>query len=789
MVKARTKMLFRDLAHLRGQVLAVTIVVACGVASFVSMRATYWSLLLTQAAYYSEYRFADVFANVKRAPESLAEEIRAIPGVAAVQTRVVRDVTLDVPGLEEPAIGRLVSIPERRAPVLNDLFLRSGRWVEPGRSDEVLASEAFATANQLKLGDTISAILNGRWVRLRIVGIALSPEYIYEIRGGGSIFPDNRRFGVLWISREVIGPAFQMDGAFNDVAVSLARGAREADVIARLDRLLDRYGGLGAYGREDQISNRFISDEIKQNRVSSIYTPAIFLAVSAFLIHIVLSRLVALQRPHIALLKAFGYSNAMVGMHYMKMALLAVSGGTAIGVGLGVWLGHVFAAVYQDFYRFPILRFEWRLDVIGLGAAISLASAAVGAWVAVRSAVILPPAEAMRPEPPADFRPGIVERLGIGAFFSSSFRMILRNIERQPWRSGLTVLGLALAVGILVIGRYFFDAMDFMMELQFEIAQREDVMVAFREPLTSQAAYDVARLEGVLLSEPYREAPARLRAGHRSKRIGILGLDPGGELRRLIDQKLEAVPLSPNGLVLTEALADHLGVKPGSRIRVEILEGERAVRDVVVADVVDEILGFSAYMQRDALNRLLGESGATSGAYLAVDSKAAPALYARLKRTPAVSGVAIREATLRSFDEIVAQSLKISTNVLIFFACAIAFGVVYNSARVALSERGKELASLRILGFTKREIGVLLLGEQALLTLAAIPVGLAIGHATCALLTELMQTELYRMPLVMTGQTYVFATLVVAAAALVSGLAVARRLANLDLIEVLKTRE
>jgi putative ABC transport system permease protein len=262
----------RDLRHLSSQVVAVMLVVACGMATYITMRSAYESLVVSQADYYRDYRFAEVFAQVKRAPESLARRIAAVPGVAQVETRVVFEVAVDVPGLEEPATGRLVSIPELRRPLLNDLFLREGRYLETGQRDEVIISEAFADANRLKIGDRLGAVLNGRWQRLRIVGIAISPEYVYEIRGV-EVFPDNRRFGVLWMSREVLGPAFDLKDGFNDLTLTLSPGAAEAEVISRLDTLLEDYGGLGAYGRDEHLSNRFLSDEIKQDRVTGIFIP------------------------------------------------------------------------------------------------------------------------------------------------------------------------------------------------------------------------------------------------------------------------------------------------------------------------------------------------------------------------------------------------------------------------------------------------------------------------------------------------------------------------------------
>jgi putative ABC transport system permease protein len=783
------RMLLRDLWRLRGQVLAISLVVACAVASYVAMQSTCRSLLLSRDDYYSRYRFADVFASFKRAPEALSDEIRRIPGVAAVQTRIVADVILDVPGLREPATGRLVSIPARRAPTLNDLCLRQGRFPEAGRSGEVLASEAFATVNRLRPGDRLGAVINGRWQELQIVGVALSPEYVYEVRGGGTLFPDNKRFGVLWMGRDMLAPAYGMEGAFNDLALTLSRGASEAAVIAAADRLLAPYGSLGAYGRAEQLSYRFLSDEITQNRISATYVPAIFLAIVAFLLHMVLSRLVAMQRNQIGLLKAFGYSSATVGRHYLKLACCAVSGGALVGIAGGWYLGLRLTGLYRDFYRFPLLRYETGLDVAAIALGITFAAALAGAWEATRQAMALPPAEAMRPELPAAFRSGLFELSGLARISSTTVRMIARNIGRRPGKACLSMAGIACAVAILLIGQFFYDSIDRMIRVQFEILQREDVTITFTDPRSAKARQEIARLPAVLRSEPFRAVPVRLKSGHRVKRTEITGLDPEGDLRRLTGSDLRPVHTPQEGLVLGTALAKALGVSPGDLVTVEVQEGTRPVRRVPVALLVDESIGLSAYMDRAALNRLMEEGKNISGAFLTVDPHGATHLYDLLKRTPAVSGVAVREAMLASTRTLIAESLAITTSVLVIFSCIIASGMVYNGVRISLSERGHELACLRVLGFTHHEVSWILLGEQALLTCAAIPFGWGLGFALSAFLANRMSTELYRMPLVISSSSYAVSFLVVALAAVLSGLLVHGRIRRLDLVAVLKTRE
>ena len=453
---ALDRKLLRDLWHMRAQLGAIAVVVACGVATVVTTRTAYTSLLESRAAYYEQYRFADVFVHLKRAPASVATKLAALPGVATVETRIVSGVTLDVPGLAEPATGLLVSIPDRGRPALNDLHLRRGRWLEspPGGVDEVIASEAFAAANGLEVGDSLGAVLNGRWQRLQLAGIAISPEYVYEI-GEGGLFPDNRRFGVLWMRRDAVAAAFDMTGAFNDVSLQLEPGAALPDVLSRVDRVLEPFGGLGAYGRDEQVSARFLNDEIAQNRVSGTAVPAVFLGIAAFLLSIVLGRLVTTEREQIAVLKAFGYSNWTVGWHYLKFALVALLVGAAAGVVLGLRFATLTITRYAQFYRFPefIFRLDW--TALGLASLVTLVAAVFAALGAVRRAVRLPPAAAMQPEPPARFRGGMVERLGFDRVLRMPGRLIARSLQRRPVKALLSVLGVAFAVAVLLVGRFF----------------------------------------------------------------------------------------------------------------------------------------------------------------------------------------------------------------------------------------------------------------------------------------------------------------------------------------------
>ncbi|MBV8201652.1 MAG: FtsX-like permease family protein, partial [Acidobacteria bacterium] len=596
-------------------------------------------------------------------------------------------------------------------------------------------------------------------------------------------------FGILWLDEEQLATAFDMKGAWNDLALRLLPGAVVGEVIARLDHLLARYGSLGAYGRDEQLSNRFVSDKIAQVQAMSVLLPAVFLAVAAFLLHIVMARLVATQRDQVGVLKAFGYGNRAVLVHYLQMGLAAVLAGALPGVAFGLWLAERLAVIYARYYQFPALAFTASPGLVAVALAIAGGAALLGAVRAARQASALPPAVAMQPAAPPRYRAGLVERLGLGRRVPVAARSILRNLERQPGRAVLSSLVVALAAALVIVGLYSYDAIAVLRDQQFGQIDRQDVTLTFVQPRSGRVRSALAHLPGVLRAEPYRAVAVRLRHGPRSRRCALLGLPASGDLHRVVDRRGKALGMPPAGLLLNSELAGILGVTPGETVTVEVLEGDRPVREVAVAGVVEEYLGLSAYMDEQALHRLLREGDAVSGAYLAVDRSRTAELYALLKRLPAVAGAAIHEAVVAAFDSAIAESYLALVSILLGFACSIAFGIIYNGARITLSERGRELASLRVLGFSRGEVSAMLLGEQALWTVCGLPAGCLIGYLLAAAISARARSELYRIPLVVGRTTYTIACLVVLAAAAVSGLLVRRRIDRLDLVEVLKTRE
>jgi putative ABC transport system permease protein len=786
---ALNRKLLRDLWLMRGQVLAIAAVIMGGVATLVMALSTYDSLLETRDRFYRDYRFAEVFAPLKRAPEALAERLREIPGVREAETRVVAQVKLEVAGFNDPITGQLLSIPDHGEALLNRLHLQRGRYPTPYSTDEALVSDTFADAHHLEPGDTVGAIVNGRLKPLTLVGVALSPEYVYQI-APGAMFPDFQRYGVLWMGRHALAVAYGMDGAFNRAALTLAPGTAPQAVIERLDDLLAPYGGIGAYGRKDQFSNRFLAEELKQLQTTATVFPAIFLGVAAFLLNVVVSRLIATQRDQIAILKAFGYTDSAIGWHYIKLVLGIVLVGVAGGVALGAWFGHGLAGVYMDFYRFPYLNYMLRPPAILIALAVGGGAGLGGTLFAVLKATRLPPAEGMRPETPVAYRATIVERLGLQRFLNQPSRMIVRHIERRPVKSLLTLFGIACAGGLMMVGNYQRGAIDFMVDVQFRQAAREDLSVTFIEPTASKALHEIASLPGVLQVEGFRDVAANLRFQNYHYRTSLSGIQAEGRLHRSLDSQLKPVKVPPDGVILTDHLATNiLHVKPGDILTVEVLEGRRQVLRIPVQGITKQYLGVSAYIRQDVLNTLLREGDVVSGAYVSHEPDRSGPLYQALHDRPRVLGLVAHATAIRSFYATLGEFVLFFNMVSTLLAGIIAFGVVYNSARISLSERSRELASLRVLGFTRGEIAYILLGELALLTLAAIPVGFLVGVGLCGILVVSFESDLYRLPLVLAANNYALSASVVVVSALLSGLLAWHRLGRLDLIGVLKTRE
>jgi putative ABC transport system permease protein len=781
--------LWRTFGRIWAQTLAIALVLGCGIMVLVMAEGTLRSLSETRAAYYDRHRFADVFANATRAPKSLLPVIATLPGVAAIEARVVLTAAVDLPGMVEPASARILSLPDSGAPGLNVPLLRAGRMPDPRTPEEALVSEPFAQENGILPGGVLDVTLNGERRRLRVVGHALSPEFVYTV-APGAIMPDNRHFGLVWMNEAPLAAAGDLGGSFNDVTLGLLRNADAAAVIDALDRLLAPYGGTGAHARDRQTSHAFLESEMSQLSAMARTLPPVFLIVSAFLVNMVLGRLIGMERGQIGLLKALGYGTAAIAAHYLKLALGIGAAGVLLGWAAGWWLGAWMTGIYADFFRFPWLIYTPGVRAMVLAGVLGLATVTVGAAVAVWRSARLPPAVAMQPPAPPVFRRGIADRIGRALVLRQTTMMILRSITRWPGRAAVTFLGVAASVAVLVASFFTFDATDRMMEELFTLANRQHATIFLSRPeAAADAVGAAATLPGVRVAEGAFGLPVRIVSGAQSRLTLLEAHDPGARLTRLADASGRPVEVPRHGIVLPDGLAQSLGLAPGDRVRLELLAPPRETWEVTVAAIVRQSLGQQIYMDGAEVFGRMRTVAQINRVNMLIDMDALPDLYRAVKSTPRIAGLALWADVRAELEGTFRENMIIMTFVFSALGGLITIGVIYNAARIQLAERAHELASLRVLGFTRGEVGYILVGEMMLLTLAAVPLGWLGGRGFAALMAEGFSTDIVTLPFALSRRTYAAAALLAVVAALLAVLLVRRRLDRVDLVAALKQKE
>ena len=787
-MQAIDRKLLRDFRRLWLQALAIALVLACGVAILLTSIGMYVALSETRTAYYERNRFADVFAHTVRAPLSLVPEIARIEGVTGVQPRISGHAILDIPGRTRTAVGHILSFPESGEPVLNVPLLIEGRLPDPAAKDEIMVNAPFAEANGFRPGSAFDANLKGQKRTLTIVGTVQSPEFIYTI-GPGAMMPDNEAYGIIWMSERAAAAVFDMTGAFNEIALSLAGGVKTEPVIEALDVLLEPYGGLGAFDRKTHPSDAFLDAELNQLKGMAAILPPIFFAIAGFLVSMVMSRIIALERSEIGLLKAFGYTNSEVSLHYLMLAGLIALVGVLLGWAAGTALAKSLAWQYARFFNFPYVIFHVSYWVYAAAGLAGLATTCLGALQSALKAANLAPAVAMQPPAPPRFKRSVIDRVMTAARFSQSTTMILRSLFRWPIRSFLTSLGLALAVAAVIASIFINDALDEIVDLAFYQTNRQDAMLLFAEDVPESVLEEARALPGVLQVESQQFHTAVLRNGHRTKRIGIDARRPGNDLSRVLNEAGEPLDIPPGGILLSRRLAQQLGVGTGDTLEAEFLTGRRETHDVTVIGLVDQYLGLGAYMDLGYLNALFRQAPQISTVNVTLDESKIDELHRAIKEIPRLTGIIEMNVNRRAFQDTIEENIVVMNTIYITIAVLITVGVSYNAARIQLSERARELASLRILGFGRGEVSYILVGEMMLIALIAQPIGWLIGAWIASAMTNAFTSDLYAIPLVLKPAVFATGSLVVLLAAFVSVMIVRRRLDRLDLVSVMKTRE
>ena len=778
--------LLRDLSTLKAQALSISLLIICGVSLLIGSWSAYRALIDARDSFYTQYAFADLFIDVKKAPLSLTPQIQSIEHVSGVEPRIVLDGLIDLKQ-GEPAVGRFISNPSGSQPKLNRLYLRKGRLPSAHRELEVAVHEGFAQAHHIELGQRIDLTIQGKRKQARVVGVALSPEYIYALSPFAPL-PDDQHFGVIWMPIEALEEIGAMHGAFNQICVS-TEDVELNPIKTSMDRILKQYGGKGAYSRDQQPSHQFVNDEILQQKTTALVTPFVFLGVAAFLIQITSSRLVSLHRIPIATLKALGYTSREVSSHYLTLITLILTMGALPGLVFGAGLGQLYSKSYEHFFRFPNIDFSLSTPVSLLGLLSGILPGLLGAYRSIRAVFQLSPADAMKPPAPLAFHSGWMETLPIMKHLRASQRMTLRTLLFRPFRLLFSTLGNSAALALIIVAISWNDTIEFLLNTQFHYVQREDASVLLTHPIKPGGVRELLTLPGVLDAEGYRTSPIRLHFMNHKKELSLMGWPHEPRLRGRFDSHLKKTHWPGAGIVLSRYFETCWGMKRGDLVEVETLEGKPRRKWVQLSEFSDELIGVSASTDLQTLSFILDESPTYNLILLRTDPEQNTRLYIQLKQLPVVSGVHFKSSLYQGFKRTMGSIIEISMIILTLFALCLALGVIYNSVRVSLSERCREIASLRVLGFTQRETNQILFTESALQTSFSLLPGCCLGWWITRLILKGVNTEVFAFPVVMNQSTYCRAILVILFGFILSTLLTAPLSAKLSLADALKAQD
>jgi putative ABC transport system permease protein len=782
--------LLRDLRENWGVNLACVLVIALGIMSFNAFRMAVDNLETARDKFYQSCRFADGFATVKQMPAERLSRLEEIPGIDQVQGHLRQDVTVYMPEWGQNLTLRMVAFEPGDAMGLNQVLQSQGPGVAEG-SDEILLGVGFAKAHGLQAGDSLDIIYQGQKHSLTMAGTGQSPEFIYLVPDSGAMFSDAARFDVAFMDREALEDLTGHKGLVNEVAFTLRPGVDFDQVKNQVEEILSPYDLYSLVSAEDQISNFMLAQEIKGVNATSNSIPAIFIAIAAFILYLMLRRMVEQQRVQIGTMKAVGYGNAQIIIHYSLYGAFIGVSGAVLGSLTGILVSGAMTEMYKLYFNLPDLinRVSFRYGLLSLAfAAIPCFGAA---FLGARSVLRLEPSQAMQPATPKRTRRLLIERVkAVWEPLGMMGRMALRNLFRNPGRSLFTLLGTSLAFALMWFIFSYNLLIDLMIMNQLEMAQRYDFKVTLAQPAPARELADsLMRLEGADTAEPMMYAAVTLRQGPYSEETSITGLPEHSELYKILDKGEKIMALPPEGLVLSKSLADKLHTKAGQLIYLESPYLSEPVQ-IYVTEVVEQYFGMENFMPLERLGQLLGIGDSASAAMIRTsgDRGTVDRLEEKLLLAKGVAGVENKSAMKKMYEDLMApmNSIIFSMTLVGVFT---AFAVIYSTGTVSLSERQREISSSKVLGMTDGEIMTLLIMENGILSLLGGLLGVPLTKAMMLMMQRQFATELYSLPARLDPVGLVYSLVSLGVALVLSMLAMMRRVRRLDLVVVLKTRE
>ncbi len=791
----------RDMLSNAGSYLACLTLVVIGMLAFLAFAIARDNLVSAQEKLYREQNFADGFIELVAMPEHRLATLSRLEGIDEITGRLVRDVRVHKPGEDRrtETYLRLVSLDLREESRLNDVRLDHGRPLRRGLLEAWLDSQFFE-ANSLEISDSLQVIAGGRAWEFNIAGAGISPEFVYPLRTQHEIYNDPELFGIAFVSQEIIWQLFpDQDNSVNSIVFTLSPGSDFDGVKERLESRLEQYGVLEIYPRADQRSHFILQEEIEIINNFATFFPVLILLVAAFIIYIVLKRLVEQQRGQIGILKAFGYRRREILFHYFSYPLILAVAGGVIGSLCGMWLANPLTELLYQFFYLPevYLGFSWHYLVSSLLICVSVLGFA--GYQGCKTVLRLSPAEAMQPAAPVKVRRNLLESFRLfTAMLTVQGKMAVRNLNRSRSRTAFVFFSLTVSCAIVAFtwGLWSETMPDFMF-YQYENLRTYDARVNLETPLPRKSVMrEAERLAEVVRSEPLAEVPATLSHKYHREDVGIMGVAKDARLYNILDQNGARISPSPAGLILSRRLADNLGASVGSTLELEsvYLRDKDASVSVPVTAIIPQYIGMNAYMTIEGLEKLLDQGNFVTSVLLEFNQEEAN-LQDRINRlrddygeSDYITGIDSRQELIKTMMEYW-EMAGWMVFLYVMIGVAFSFSIIYISSLVILSERQRELASMRVLGMSRNEVFSVISFEQWFIAFFAILTGLPLGRAIMAGFAREWSTDMYTMPAEISASSLAAGAIITVISIWAAQRFSIRKIKKLDLVEALKTRE
>lgn len=775
----------------KGQYAAILVTIILGIMIFIAMSMAAINLKTTLDAYYEENNFADFFVTINSAPESVIEKINKIDGVKSAEGRISGTVPFISKDETERINVKLISA--RPDEQINKAFLIKGTLIKNNYKDALVLSQ-FADARGIEIGDEITVQVNGRPVQLQVAGIVANPEFIYLMENLDALMSDATKFGAVYISEELSQTLFGMKGAFNTILIDYDETLIPADdnenepVIQRIlddiEKEVDGYGIQSMFHKKSQLSNSMVSQEIKQLKNMSNSLPLVFLLVAALILAMMLNRMVKKDRGVIGLFKAIGYSNKDMVIHYTKYALFAgIIGGTIGGIA-GMATAGGMTQLYLQYFNIPLLKVDFNFGYVAIAVAMaSVICTGAGLWGA-RGIIHITPAESMKEEHPKKGKRIFLENIPfLWKRFSFSWKLVFKNIFRSKKRTGLVIAGVIFTYGMILFTLSMPAVVDNLMNKYFTDYLKMDYSVSFKMPMDKSVVYDFKGMGKIDAIEVKADIPVELSNGNLKKIINLTAVNQDTQFYGFADNDGNSIAMPEQGLMLTENLAGILKVKPGDWVKVKSYSGGDPVYEKVVV-VFPQSLGMGAYTNFESLNRfLLGKNLITGVNIKSGDT----ALANEILKARNIASVSSSTDIRAMYDKSLALII-VSIGIMLVFSGVLGFSIVYNVTSVNIGEREAEFSTLRVLGFSNKEIFRLILKENNIIMVIGILLGIPVGTAMLGYATYAFSTENYSLKMEPTSASLFYAGMTTILFILLAQVATYRRIKKLDFLQALKTR-